>query len=88
MIHLLIGSLMTDPCLEEALVLAIACEAKDAAVMLKAAEVVPLMPLLRQLLNNASVRQLTFLKQVRGQTSSLLLSMFVVSAAQAGQRSQ
>ena len=66
MIDLLVSSLMADKGLEDALSSAIAHEVQDRTVVLPGGtdSAVPLLHLVRQLLGNATGKQLSALKQV------------------------
>ncbi len=67
MIDLLVNSLTVHQGLENALMMAVACEVQDPATILKGPRTestVPLIQLLQQLLGNSTARQLAFLKQV------------------------
>ena len=67
MIDLLVGSLMADQGLENALITAIAYEVQDPATVLKPGveSSVPLLLLVQQLVGNSSSRQMALLKRVR-----------------------
>ena len=75
MLSLLVGSLMTDRGLENALVTAIAYEVQDPAAVLKlgAESSVPLLHLVQQLIGNATSRQLASIKQVCSVIIDLIL---------------
>lgn len=76
MIDLLLNSLMVEQDLEDALLTAVAYEMQDPEAVLKKVGMessVPLMQLIRQLISNSTVRQLTLIKAVSWSVYELLV---------------